>query len=187
VITTNNERFSGICKRIGIHQTKQRLYYQWLRGEFKYGLQFIKKQEFALPSIFLPPPIDRRWTAILNKISYVLAIGGQCRQVCFAGNHAVWIPTIAAGVNAFSAALIVAPVIIMVAIAVAPPEATTLIWTVVPATVASTIAGVVPIDWRTVGVHALTVSPIVTKPAVAPLVVVTLTMGQQQTLSCISS
>ena len=37
VITINNERFSAVCKRIGIHQTNQRLYYQWLREVFKYG------------------------------------------------------------------------------------------------------------------------------------------------------
>eukprot|EP01046_Picozoa_sp_COSAG06_P001525 COSAG06_NODE_50_length_28525_cov_88.227010_23_plen_205_part_00 len=32
-----DERFGAVCKRIGIHQTKQRLYYQWLRDVFKYG------------------------------------------------------------------------------------------------------------------------------------------------------
>jgi hypothetical protein len=35
MMRADKERFSNICKRIGIHQTEQRLYYQWLQEEFK--------------------------------------------------------------------------------------------------------------------------------------------------------
>ena len=61
VVTINNERFGAICKRIGIHQTNQRLYYQWLREVFKYGHEKVprptKKEQNAetVPYWFVDP------------------------------------------------------------------------------------------------------------------------------------
>jgi hypothetical protein len=37
VVTADKERLSSIRKRVGIRQTKPRLYYQWLQEEFEYG------------------------------------------------------------------------------------------------------------------------------------------------------
>lgn len=37
MVTADKERLSSIRKRVGIRQTKLRLYYQWLQEEFEYG------------------------------------------------------------------------------------------------------------------------------------------------------
>ena len=37
MVTADKERLSSIRKRVGIRQTKPRLYYQWLQEEFEYG------------------------------------------------------------------------------------------------------------------------------------------------------